>query len=74
MIDPRLLPATAPPIDWLHVRPYTEPTMRKRLKRKKHSCAMCKSYKMGGENRWKPKEFEKLVRAEKEIRHASRED
>ena len=48
--------------------------MRKRLKRKKHSCAMCKAYKMGGENRWKPKEFEKLVRAEKEIRHASRED
>ncbi len=48
--------------------------MRKRLKRKKHSCAMCKAYKMGWENRWKPKEFEKLLRAEREVRAAPRED
>ena len=48
--------------------------MRKRLKVKKRSCAMCKPYKMGGENRWKPKELAKLVRAEAEIRQASREE
>ena len=47
--------------------------MRKRLKRKKLSCKMCKPYKMGWENRWKPKEFEKLLRAEGEIRNAGSE-
>ncbi len=35
---------------------------------------MCKAYKMGWENRWKPKEFEKLLRAEREVRAAPRED
>ena len=40
--------------------------MRKRSKNKRHSCAMCKPHKMGGANRWKPKdemllkEFEKV--------------
>jgi hypothetical protein len=48
--------------------------MRKRLKRKRHSCALCKPYKMGGENRWKPKELAVLKRAEWEIRQAVRED
>ena len=47
--------------------------MRKRLKRKRHSCALCKPYKMGGENRWKPKDFEKLLRTEREVREAARE-
>ena len=48
--------------------------MRKRLKRKRRSCALCKPYKMGGENRWKPKELEVLKRAESEIRQAAHED
>ena len=48
--------------------------MRKRLKRKRRSCALCKPYKMGGENRWKPKEFARLKKAESEIRRASREE
>ena len=60
--------------DKMSIAPARVAIMRKRLKRKKHSCAMCKAYKMGGENRWKPKEFEKLVRAEREIRQAARED
>jgi hypothetical protein len=48
--------------------------MRKRLKRKRRSCALCKPYKMGGENRWKPKELAGLKRAESEIRQAARAD
>jgi hypothetical protein len=48
--------------------------MRKRLKRKRRSCALCKPYKMGGENCWKPKEFARLKRAEAEIRQAARKD
>jgi len=48
--------------------------MRKRLKRKLRSCALCKPYKMGGENRWNPKELAVLKRAEAEIRQASREE
>jgi hypothetical protein len=34
--------------------------MRKRLKKKKHSCALCKPHKMGWGNRWKPKELVRL--------------
>jgi len=30
--------------------------MRKRLKKKKRSCACCKPHKMHGANRWKPKD------------------
>jgi hypothetical protein len=48
--------------------------MRKRLKRKRRSCALCKPYKMGGENRWKPKEFARLKQTESEIRQAPREE
>ena len=48
--------------------------MRKRLKRKRRSCALCKPYTMGGENRWKPKELEVLKRSESEIRQAAREE
>ena len=47
--------------------------MRKRLKRKKRSCALCKPHKMGGENRWKPKELARLKEAESEVRRAARE-
>ena len=42
--------------------------MRKRLKKKLHSCAMCKPHKMHGANRWsikdeaKLKEFERLIK------------
>lgn len=44
--------------------------MRKRLKKKKRSCPLCKPYKMRGENRWKPKERDALERAERETRNA----
>jgi hypothetical protein len=47
--------------------------MRKRLKRKRRSCALCKPHKMGGENRWKAKEFARLKEAESEVRLAGRE-
>ena len=40
--------------------------MRKRLKVKRRSCAMCKPHKMGGAKRWKPKDLEELKRFEKE--------
>lgn len=42
--------------------------MRKRLKRKKRSCPLCKPQKMSGENRWKVKERDALARAEREIK------
>ena len=45
--------------------------MRKRLKQKLRSCKMCKAYKMGWENRWKPRELFALKEAEREIRLAS---
>lgn len=40
--------------------------MRKRTKRKKKSCAMCKRHKMGWDNRWKPKQFLLLREFERE--------
>jgi hypothetical protein len=42
--------------------------MRKQLKRKKRSCALCKPQKMGWVNRWKPREVEKLKRFERNRR------
>jgi hypothetical protein len=42
--------------------------MRKRLKRKRRSCSLCKPHKVGRTNRWKPEEFERMVRDEKEMR------
>jgi hypothetical protein len=48
--------------------------MRKHLKRKRRSCALCKPYKMGGEVRWKPKELAAMKVAEKEIAMASSGD
>jgi len=42
--------------------------MRKRLKNKLRSCAMCKPHKKRGANRWKVKDFDFIVRSEKEIK------
>jgi hypothetical protein len=42
--------------------------VRKQLKRKKRSCALCKPYKMGWAKRWKPREAEKLKRFERNAR------
>jgi len=39
--------------------------MRKRLKKKKRSCPLCKPYKMGDANRWKAKGFAKIKEFEK---------
>ena len=39
--------------------------MRKRLKKKKKSCPLCKPHKMCGDNRWKTKEFAGLKEFEK---------
>jgi hypothetical protein len=38
--------------------------MRKQLKRKKRSCALCKPHKVGWEKRWKPRDAAKLRRFE----------
>jgi len=48
--------------------------MRKRLKRKRRSCPLCKPHKMGIESRWKPKELSRLKQAESEVRRATREE
>lgn len=40
--------------------------MRKRLKRKKRSCPMCKPHKMCGAHRWKPQEMQELKLWERE--------
>lgn len=42
--------------------------MRKRLKKKKRSCAMCKPHKMKWANRWKKKEMVQLEEFEKNYR------
>jgi len=34
--------------------------MRKRLKKKKRSCPLCKPHKMEGANRWKVMDFAKI--------------
>ena len=34
--------------------------MRKRFKKKRHSCALCKPYKMEKSCRWKDEEFEQM--------------
>jgi hypothetical protein len=38
--------------------------MRKRYKKKKRSCALCKPHKMGGDNRWTPKDEAALAEFE----------
>jgi hypothetical protein len=40
---------------------------RKRLKRKKRSCALCKPHKTGGGLRWKAKDAAKIKHGFKEI-------
>jgi len=40
--------------------------MRKRLKKKKHSCALCKPHKMGGCGRWKARELGDIKEFEKQ--------
>jgi hypothetical protein len=47
--------------------------MRKRLKRKRRSCRLCKPHKMGIEIRWKPKDLALLKDADFEMRLATRE-
>jgi len=42
--------------------------MRKRFKKKKRSCALCKPYKMGKAFRWKAADFDRLLSDEEEIR------
>jgi hypothetical protein len=45
--------------------------MRKRLKQKLRSCAMCKPHKMGHALRWKPRELVRLQEAERTLRLAT---
>jgi len=40
--------------------------MRKRLKRKRRSCSLCKPFKMGITQRWKNKDLSLLKEFEKE--------
>lgn len=44
--------------------------MRKQLKRKARSCALCKPYKVGWANRWRPQERQLIKQADAEIRAA----
>lgn len=44
--------------------------MRKRMKNKKRSCALCKPHKRGISNRWTHKQFFLLVDSIKEIRNS----
>jgi len=45
--------------------------MRKSLKRKLRSCALCKPHKMGGAPRWKNRDLQALREAEKLARRAT---
>jgi hypothetical protein len=45
---------------------------RKRMKKKKRSCPLCKPHKMGGDNRWKPKEFGRIKADVQEMQSADR--
>jgi hypothetical protein len=46
--------------------------MRKQLKKKKRSCAMCKPHKMAKCNRWKNREHARLLEDEKACRNGVR--
>jgi hypothetical protein len=46
--------------------------MRKRLKKKRRSCALCKPHKMAKAGRWKAAELDRLASDEKEMRRAVR--
>lgn len=41
--------------------------MRKRLKRKRRSCALCKPQKTGHASRWTPEDAVRLKEAERDI-------
>ena len=43
--------------------------MRKRLKNKTRSCALCKPHKRKWANRWKPKGLDIITRTEKETKN-----
>jgi len=43
--------------------------MRKRFKKKKHSCGLCKPHKLAFSNRWKEKDFAAMKDFEKEKRY-----
>jgi len=43
--------------------------MRKKYKKKKRSCAMCKPHKMGWDKRWNFKEEMKIKESEDEIKN-----
>jgi len=45
--------------------------MRKQLKRKRRSCGLCDPYKLGMENRWKPREWARRKEDEVEMRRAA---
>jgi hypothetical protein len=45
---------------------------RKRIKKKKRSCPLCKPHKMGGDNIWKPKEYGRMKADVQEMRIADR--
>jgi hypothetical protein len=47
--------------------------MRKKLKKKRRSCRLCKPHKMGIENRWKPKEEQALRVWEREKKSLTNE-
>lgn len=40
--------------------------MRKQLKHKKRACGLCKPFKRGWQNRWKPKEKDELKKFQKD--------
>lgn len=48
--------------------------MRKRYKKKKRSCPLCKPHKMKIEKRWNVKEEQKLKEFEREVTQAVNED
>ena len=45
--------------------------MRKRLKRKRRSCDLCKPHKTGHDNRWKPVERGRLAEFERARRQVT---
>jgi hypothetical protein len=45
--------------------------MRKRIKRKRHSCKVCKPGKTGQSNRWSPREHMLLRRFEKALQRGA---
>jgi hypothetical protein len=44
------------------------------MKKKKRSCPLCKPHKMGGDNRWKPKQYVRMKADIQEMRAADRRE